>query len=66
MIDIAKSKVRKNRYVDNGWPTIDPDGHAVSELVTDCTGALSPFGEVVFPLPADDLPYVHPVTVINR
>jgi hypothetical protein len=27
---------------------------------------LSPFGDVVFPVPADDLPYVHPVTVVNR
>jgi hypothetical protein len=35
----------------------------VSELVTDRTGALSPFGEVVFPVPAEELPYVHPVTV---
>ena len=25
-----------------------------------------PFGDLTFPLPADDLPYVHPVTVVNR
>ncbi|CAM2957634.1 hypothetical protein BST27_10750 [Mycobacterium intermedium] len=62
----ADGKARKTKYVDNGWPTTDPDDHAVSELVTDRTGALSPFGEVVFPLPADVLPYVHPVTVVNR
>ncbi|WP_162618285.1 hypothetical protein [Mycobacterium leprae] len=66
MADIAKSKAHKSRYVDNGWPTTDPDHHAVSELVTDCAGALSPFGDLVFPVPADDLPYVHPVTVVNR
>jgi hypothetical protein len=64
--DIAEGKVDKTRYVDNGWPTTDPDDHAVSELATDRTGALSPFGDLVFPLPADDLPYVHPVTVVNR
>ncbi len=64
--DNAVKKTRKTRYVDNGWPTADPDDHAVSELATDRTGALSPFGEVVFPLPSDDLPYVHPVTVVNR
>jgi hypothetical protein len=29
-------------------------------------GALSPYGDVVFPLPADELPYLHPVTEINR
>ncbi|MBX9640344.1 MAG: hypothetical protein K2X97_11625 [Mycobacteriaceae bacterium] len=69
MADIAEGKTGKTikpRYVDNGWPTTDPDDHAVSELVTDRTGALSPFGEVVFPVPAHDLPYVHPVTVRNR
>lgn len=64
--DIAESNARKNKYVDNGWPTTDPDDHAVSELVSDRTGALSPFGEQAFPVPADDLPYVHPVTVVNR
>jgi hypothetical protein len=64
--DIAEGKTRKPRYVDNGWPTADPDNHAVSELASDRTGALSPFGELVFPLPSDDLPYVHPVTFLNR
>jgi hypothetical protein len=64
--DTADGKARKTRYVDNGWPTTDPDDHAVSELVTDRTGALSPFGELAFPLPSDDLPYLHPVTVVNR
>jgi len=64
--DIAEGKAEKPRYVDNGWPTTDPDDHAVSELATDRTGALSPFGDLTFPLPSDDLPYVHPVTVVNR
>lgn len=59
-------KTQKTRYVDKGWPTTDPDDHAVSELATDRAGALSPFGDLVFPLPPDDLPYVHPVTVVNR
>ncbi|EUA50943.1 hypothetical protein I552_1884 [Mycobacterium xenopi 3993] len=44
MADIAENKARKTRYVDNGWPTTNPDDHAVSELRTDRTGALSPFG----------------------
>ena len=64
--DIAEGKDGKTPYVDNGWPTTDPDDHAVSELATDRTGALSPFGDLTFPLPSDDLPYVHPVTVVNR
>jgi hypothetical protein len=38
----------------------------VSELATDRAGALSPFGDVTFPVPSDDLPYVHPVTIVNR
>ena len=64
--DNADDKSRKSRYVDNGWPTSDPEDHAVSELATDRVGALSPFGDVAFPVPSDDLPYVHPVTVVNR
>jgi len=64
--DTAEGKARKPRYVDNGWPTTDSDDHPVSELASDRTGALSPFGDLVFPLPANDLPYLHPVTVVNR
>jgi hypothetical protein len=56
----------KHRYVDNGWPTRDPEEHPVSELASPVVGALSPFGDVTFPLPASTLPYVHPVTVVNR
>lgn len=62
MADSAKGKARKTRYVDNGWPSADPDDHPVSELASDRTGALSPFGDLVFPLPAAELPYVHPIT----
>ncbi len=64
--DNADNKSPKNKYVDNGWPTTDPDDHPVSELATDRVGALSPFGDVTFPVPSDDLPYVHPVTIVNR
>ena len=59
-------KTHKARYVDNGWPTRDPEDHAVSELAADRVGALSPFGDLEFPLPAADLPYLHPVTVVNK
>jgi hypothetical protein len=62
----AGKKTQKTRYVDNGWPTTNPDDHAVSETHTDRAGALSPFGDLAFPLPADELPYVHPVTDVNR
>jgi hypothetical protein len=64
--DNADNKAEKTRYVDGGWPDTGPDEHAVSELRTDRTGALSPFGDVEFPLPADELPYLHPVTDVNR
>ncbi len=64
---MADNKRQKNRYVDNGWPELGgDDDHAISELAADRTGALSPFGELTFPLPADELPYTHPVTVINK
>jgi hypothetical protein len=64
--DNADNKSPKTGYVDNGWPTTDPEDHPVSELATDRVGALSPFGDVAFPVPSDDLPYVHPVTIVNR
>lgn len=58
---------KKNHYVDNGWPVLsDGDDHAVSELATDRTGALSPFGDVTFPLPAEELPFIQSATVVNR
>ncbi|MCW2588396.1 MAG: hypothetical protein JWQ86_823 [Mycobacterium sp.] len=67
MWSVADKKAQKTRYVDNGWPVSGgDDDHAVSELAADRTGALSPFGDVAFPLPAEQLPYTHPVTVINR
>ena len=56
----------KIHYVDTGWPEVSGDDHAVSELATDRTGALSPFGELAFPVPAETLPYTHPVTVVNK
>jgi hypothetical protein len=64
---VVADKGQKKQYVDPGWPELDgDDDHAVSELATDRTGALSPFGELAFPLPSDDVPYVHPITVINK
>ena len=67
MSGVADNKRQKKQYVDPGWPATDgDDDHAVSELATDRTGALSPFGDLKFPLPTDDVPYVHPVTVVNK
>jgi len=57
---------KKVPYVDPGWPTTDPDDHAVSELATDRTGALSPFGDITFPVPAEELPFIQAHTVVNK
>jgi hypothetical protein len=65
-VSVADDNGQKKRYVDPGWPTTDADDHAVSELAADRTGALSPFGDVTFPLPADKLPFIQAVTKINR
>ena len=56
----------KKQYVDNGWPEVAEGEHAVSELVSNRAGAMSPFGETTFPLPVESLPYLHPVTVVNK
>jgi len=64
--DSVAQNSQKQRYVDNGWPTRDPQDHPVSELASPMVGALSPFGDLTFPLPASTLPYLHPVTNVNR
>ncbi|WP_280437519.1 hypothetical protein [Nocardia carnea] len=57
----------KKPYVDNGWPEVADGEHAVTELSSARSGNLSPFGEdTEFPVAAEQLPYVHPHTVINR
>ena len=60
---MAKS-VNSDR-IDPTWPEDLPDGeHPVSEIVSPLQGASSPFGDIVFPV--EEVPYVHPETVINR
>ena len=60
---VAKGDKGKNSKIDPSWPG-EPGEHPVTELAADRQGALSPFGEVTFPL--DSVPYVHPETEINR
>ena len=62
---VVESAKGKKHYVDNGWP-FDDGEHAVSEFATNISGALSPYGDVEFPLPLDELPFVQSKTVINR
>ena len=59
---------RKSKHrPDPSWPVDVTRGeHAVTELASDRQGSLSPFGDVSFPLPEDEVDYVHPVTQINR
>lgn len=53
--------------VDPSWPSgATAHEDPVSELTADRQGSLSPFGDESFPVPAENLPYTHPVTVINR
>ena len=55
---------KKSERIDPAWPQV-PDGeHPVTELAADRQGALSPFGDLTFPL--DSVPYVHPETEINK
>ncbi|WP_227998359.1 hypothetical protein [Nocardia australiensis] len=57
----------KKPYVDNGWPSAADGEHVVTELSSARSGGLSPYGEdTEFPVPVDQLPYMHPNTVINR
>ena len=63
---MAKSGSRPKR-VDPHWPGDDHKGtHPVSELTSEHQGSSSPFGDVTFPLHHTELPYVHPVTEINK
>jgi hypothetical protein len=59
------AKARPER-IDPSWPQAPEGEHAVSELASEVQGAQSPFGQVVFPLPTEELGYRHPTTEINR
>ena len=65
---MAKDSSGKSKHrPDPTWPVdVSRGEHAVTELAADRQGSLSPFGEITFPLPEDEVPYVHPVTEINR
>ncbi|MPZ80140.1 MAG: hypothetical protein GEV28_06995 [Actinophytocola sp.] len=60
------AKADKSHYIDPHWPDDVDGGHPVSETATDRQGALSPYGDLVFPLPAEQVGYQHPVTEINK
>lgn len=60
---MAKAKQANKDRIDPGWPQVGEDEHVISEAAADRQGALSPFGDVTFPL--DTVPYTHPQTEIN-
>jgi hypothetical protein len=57
------AKAKRSHRIDPTWPEVE---HPVTELAADRQGALSPYGDLSFPLTADDLGYEHPVTEINK
>ncbi|PXY32623.1 hypothetical protein [Prauserella muralis] len=61
---MAKADKRKRNRIDPNWPEVPAGEHPVSELAADRQGALSPFGDVTFPL--ETVPYEHPETEINK
>ncbi len=50
--------------IDPAWPSRSEEDHPVSELASPVQGALSPFGELSFPV--ETVPYEHPSTEINK
>lgn len=61
------ANLEKKGYVDPGWPKQTPGGgHYVTEVLAKFAGANSPYGDVEFPVPAEELGYVHPYTRINK
>jgi hypothetical protein len=59
------AKKGDNGRIDPEWRGDDDLGkHPVSELAADRQGALSPYGDLTFPL--ESVPYQHPVTEINK
>jgi hypothetical protein len=65
-IEQGEAVARRTDRIDPTWPSRSEDDLPVSELAAPQQGALSPFGELTFPLPAEELPYQHPHTEINR
>ncbi|WP_153506598.1 hypothetical protein [Cumulibacter manganitolerans] len=58
--EVVRKQHRELETIHPTWPA-GPGEHAVTELVSSVTGALSPFGEDIrFPLPIAALRYEHP------
>ena len=64
----SMANVEKKRFVDPAWPTHLPEGeHAVTEMTSYLAGPSSQYGDdMVFPVPQEQLNYVHPYTRMTR
>ena len=65
---IIRSMSNENKgFVSPAWPKNSPREHAITEISAPFAGASSPFGDdLILPMPAEKLNYVHPYTRINR
>lgn len=58
---------QKNGFVSPAWPKNENREHAITEIYAPFAGASSPYGDdLVLPMSAEKLNYVHPYTRINR
>ncbi|MCW2582957.1 MAG: uncharacterized protein JWQ53_1747 [Klenkia sp.] len=64
---MAKKNDKHAHLVEPTWGQSEDGGPPLTELVSEMTGSLSPFGEDhAFPLPAERLRYAHPTDKPNR
>ncbi len=64
---MAKKNKKNAHLVEPTWGRSEDGGPPLTELISEMTGSLSPFGEDhSFPLPADRLRYAHPTDKPNR
>lgn len=61
---MAKAKKVDPDRIDPAWPQLGDGQKPVTEMSTDRQGALSPYGDVTFPL--ERVTYQHPTTEINK
>ena len=68
LFGIMRNMSNENKgFVSPAWPKNSPREHAITEISAPFAGASSPFGDdLILPMPAEKLNYVHPYTRINR
>lgn len=64
---MAKKNEKKAHEIEPTWARSEDGGPPLTELISEMTGSLSPFGEDhAFPLPPEKLRYSHPTDRPNR